>query len=139
MGVPPTPPVSQAPPANDQANAVVQGQFPGGAGVSASFMPWGPFNLVLYGVAGTPNGAWTGSVQLERSFDGGVTWVICGIGGGGQQAVWTTGGDVSVVVGEPERGVMYRLRATALTVGVVNYRMSMTGGAALSLAVASSI
>lgn len=137
MGIP-SAAVSQQPPAGDRANAVVQGQFTVaqialGAASSAIFMPWGPFNLVLYGGA-APNTAWTGSAQLERSFDAGVSWQVCGIGGGGQQAVWATGTDVSVVVGEPELGVIYRLRCTVLSVGVLNYRLSMSGGAAMSLA-----
>lgn len=131
MGIP-SAAISQQPPALDQANAVVQGSF-AGTGLSAQFAPWGPFNLVIYGTGG-PNGAWTGSVQLERSFDGGTAWIICGIGGAGAQAVWATGTDISVVVGEPERGVAYRLHCTAYTpAALINYRLSMTGGAALSL------
>jgi hypothetical protein len=137
MGIP-SALTSQTPPAGDQANAVVSGQFQanavaGAAAFSAIFSPWGPFNVV-FGATGGPNGAWTGSLQLERSFDGGTTWFVCGLGGAGQQAVWITGTDVSVVFGEPERSVLYRLHATALTVGNVNYRLSQSGGAAMSLA-----
>lgn len=135
MGIPAA--VSQAPAAGDQANAVVSGQFTG-TGQSASLLPWGAFNLVLYGNGG-PNGAWTGTVRLERSFDGGTTWIVCGIGGGGAQASWATGTDVSVLAGEPERGVLYRLNCTAFVAGPINYRMSQTGQAALSLSVATSI
>lgn len=137
MGIQPSN-VSQAPPSGDQANAVVAGAF-AKAGVSPTFLPWGPFNLCLYGNAG-PNGNWNATVRLERTFDGGTTWVVCGIGGAGMQAVWNTPNqDVSVIVGEPEKGVGYRLNCTAFTSGPVNYRLSATGGAALSLAVASPI
>ena len=77
---------------------------------------------------------YTGSVQIERSFDGGSTWVICGVGGGGTQAVYTAGTQVSITFGEPEREVLYRLNVTALSGGNVNYRISTTGAAAESLA-----
>src|SRR5437016_2675780 len=112
MGIPTA--ASQAPPSGDQANAVLTGSF-AATGQSNSFLCWGPFNLVLYG-SGGPNGNWNATVRLERSFDGGTTWIVCGIGGGGQQATWTsagTGADVSVIVGEPEKGVIYRLNCTA--------------------------
>lgn len=136
MGIPAS--VSQTPPAGDQANAVVTGAF-SATGQSAAFLCWGPFNLALYG-SGGPNGNWDATVRLERSFDGGVTWIVCGIGGAGQQAIWNTANqDVSLVVGEPERGVLYRLNCTVFASGPVNYRMSTTGAAALSLAVAANI
>lgn len=80
-----------------------------------------------------------GTVQLERSFDGGATWICCNIGGAGLLAQWSTGNPVSTVVGECERGMVYRLNCIAYTSGTINYRLSTTGAAALSLAVASSI
>ena len=136
MGIQPST-ISQAPPAGDQADAVVSGAF-STTGQSSSLLIWGPFNILIYGDTG-PNGSWTGTVRLERTFDGGTTWVVCGIGGDGTQAVWSTGTDVSVVAGEPEKGVAYRLNCTAFTAGPINYRMSATGAASLSLAVASNI
>lgn len=136
MGIQPSV-VSQNPPAGDQANQVVQGSFTV-AGQSGTFVVWGPFNVVLYGGA-TPNTAWAGTVRLERTFDGGTTWVVCGIGGDGTQAIWSTGIDVSVVAGEPEKGVGYRLNCTVYTSGLIFYRLSATGQAALSLAVSSNI
>lgn len=78
---------------------------------------------------------YTGSVQLERSFDGGSTWVPCNIGGGGQLAVWATGTPVSASFGDPERQMLYRVNVTALSAGNVNYRISATGQAALTLSV----
>jgi hypothetical protein len=109
-------------PANDQANACVSGSF-AATGNSGIFAVQGYFNGILYGNNG-PNGAWTGSVQLERSFDGGTTWIVAGVGGGGGQAVFTTGMDVSFVGYEPERGVLYRFHCTSLVSGHVNYRFS---------------
>lgn len=138
MGIPVA--ASQTPPAGDQANAVVSGSFAGTTtGQSNSFLCWGPFNVVIYG-SGGPNGNWNGTVRLERSFDGGATWVVCGIGGDGTQASWNTNNqDVSVIVGEPEKGVLYRLNCTVHTSGTINYRMSATGQAALAIGVASAI
>lgn len=132
MGIPATPPVSQTPAAGDQANAVVAGSFVG-TGTSPSFMPWGTFNLAIYGNGG-PNGAWNASVRLERSFDGGTTWIVAGDSSGpnGQAIYNTINIDVSRLAGEPERGVVYRLNCTVFTSGPVNYRLSQTGGAALT-------
>ena len=65
----------------------------------------------------------------ERSFDGGTTWIVAGIGGSGLQAVYSTPNtDVSVRAFEPEVGVIYRLDCTAYTSGTIKYRMSTTGG-----------
>lgn len=118
-----------SPAVHDQANAVIAGAFTG-TGVSAAFCFYGSFNVVIYGNGG-PNGSWTGSVQLERSFDGGATWIVCNTGGTGQLAVYATGTDVSLTPSEPEKGVAYRLDCTAVT-GAINYRMSATGGLATS-------
>jgi hypothetical protein len=80
---------------------------------------------------------WSGTVQLERSFDGGNTWIVCNIGATGTLAQWTgaTVGPISITFGEPEKNVLYRLNCTAFTSGTINYRISQTGGAAESLAI----
>lgn len=78
---------------------------------------------------------YTGSVQLERSFDGGTTWLVCGVGGGGAMAIWNAGTPVNITFGEPEKNVLYRLNCTALSAGTINYRLSETGGAAESLSI----
>lgn len=77
------------------------------------------------------------TVNLERSFDGGQTWITCGIGGGGQPASYDMGAagidnPVSFVVAEPERQVAYRLNCISYTSGTVNYRISATGLAAMT-------
>lgn len=125
MGIPFNSTVSGQPSTFDQANAVVSGAF-SGTGTSPAFVFYGMFNVVLYGNSG-PNGAWTGSVRLERSFDGGVTWIVCGVGQAGNQAVYNAGTDVSVTFNEPEKGVGYRLNCTSFSSGPINYRISATG------------
>lgn len=82
---------------------------------------------------------YVGNVQLERSFDGGYTWIVCNIGGSGALAQWSAGTPVSITFGEPEKNVLYRLNAIAYTSGNINYRISQTGAAAESLAVAPPI
>ena len=82
--------------------------------------------------------------QLERSFDGGYSWLPCNMGGSGVLAQWatgTTGGvPVSFAFGEPESGMLYRFNLLAYT-GIanttLNYRLSATGQAATSLSVPS--
>lgn len=90
----------------------------------------------LFMGAATP---WSATVQLERSFDGGATWVVCNIGGAGQPAQWTGGSPVSLSFGEAERGVLYRLNCIAYSSGRINWRISATGQASLSLSVPSAI
>lgn len=74
--------------------------------------------------------AFTGTVQIERSFDGGETWFPCNIGGSGALAQFTAGTPVSVAFGGTEDCVLYRINCLAFTpvanVDVV-YRMSATG------------
>ena len=74
-------------------------------------------------------------IQIERCFDGGATWLPCNIGGGGALAQYTAGTPVSMVFGEPEKNVLYRLNCLAYTSGTINYRVSQTGGANESLAI----
>ena len=76
-----------------------------------------------------------GTVQIERSFDGASTWLPCNIGNTGTLAAYTAGTPVSLTFGEPEREVYYRLNCLAYTSGIINYRISQTGGANESLAV----
>lgn len=80
----------------------------------------------------------TGQIQVERSFDGGQTWIVANIGGSGALAQFDTSTPVSVAFGEPERETLYRLNLTALTGATGNslhYRISATGQAATTLAV----
>lgn len=85
---------------------------------------------------------WGGTIQLERSFDGCKTWLICGIGGAGQSAIYDgatqAGNPVSVVASEPELEVYYRLNCTVLSSGQPFYRMSASGLAAMAWGVPPS-
>lgn len=77
----------------------------------------------------------SGTLQIERSFDGGKTFIVCSTGLGGTLAQYTTGAPVSATFGEPEKNVLYRLNCIAYSSGTINYRISQTGGAAESLAI----
>lgn len=78
------------------------------------------------------------TAQVERSFDGGLTYLPCNIGGSGTLAQYNAGTPVSITFGEPEREVYYRVNCLAFTAvagSTLNYRISQTGGAAESLAI----
>lgn len=78
---------------------------------------------------------YTGIVQIERSFDGGLTWLPCNVGAGGALAQYSLGTPVNATFGEPEKWVLYRPNCIAYTSGTINYRASQTGGANESLAI----
>lgn len=84
--------------------------------------------------------AWAGTMVLERSFDGGQTYLNCGVGGAGQPASYDgatmAGNAVSIVASEPERGVLYRLNCRVYTSGTINYRISTSGLAAMAWGIA---
>ncbi len=98
-------------------------------------------NATLTGglVAGTQVISFVATIQIERSFDGGQTWLPCNIGGNGVLAQYTAGTPVSLTFGEPEREVLYRLNCLAYTSGTINYRFSENGGAAMSLSFGTPI
>ena len=83
--------------------------------------------------------AYNGSVQLERSFDGGSTWIVGNVGGQGNLAVWNLGTPISLLSGEVESTVLLRLNCTSFSSGPINYRISETGAAAMSLAISSAV
>ncbi len=95
---------------------------------------------VFTGVGITPDA----SVNLERTFDGGYTWIPAGIGGSGQPATYDFGSSaidnpVSVVAAEPEVHVGYRFNCTAFTGSVnVNYRLSISGLAAMAWGISNN-
>ena len=74
----------------------------------------------------------SGTVRLERSFDGGVTWIPDTIQGGTTAMSFVDFSAVSQRILEPEQGVFYRLNCVAYTSGTINYRISETGSRATS-------
>jgi hypothetical protein len=76
--------------------------------------------------------AYTGSVQLEKSFDGGASWIVANIGpaGSGAMAIYQNAASVSFSLYEPERQVLYRWNCTSITLTgteSIQYRISQTG------------
>lgn len=100
--------------------------------LAANIVPAATDTGALFTGAGT---TFVATAQLERSFDGGNTWIVANIGGQGSLAQWSAGTPVSAAFGEPEMGVLYRINCIAYTSGTINYRISTTGAAAMSLAI----
>jgi len=103
----------------DNVRSLVSGTL-GATGESDSFVCHdanGPiaFNAALWGT-------FTATVKLQRSFDGGTTWLTCSTDSIGTECSFTAG--VSLIVTEPERDVLYRWACTAYTSGTINYRIS---------------
>lgn len=87
--------------------------------------------------AASPIGIATTTFQVERSLDGGSTFVCANVGGSQQLAQFTNAtGPLSVSFGDPEANALYRINMlayTAATNATVNYRLSASGQAGLSL------
>lgn len=94
------------------AQTVVSGTFTGtGNSSGAQFM--GAFNVTL-------SGTYVATVILERSFDGGATYMPVSTDTVGTANAYTA--PMSLVVNENEPGTFYRLRCSAYTSGTVTYR-----------------
>ena len=88
----------------------------GALNAAVTFQPLpGCFNAVISGV-------FVGTAVLERSFDGGTTYVPA-TRKHDNTAISTTA-PTSIVVEEPEEGVIYRWRCSAYTSGTMNARFS---------------
>jgi hypothetical protein len=96
--------------------ALLAGAF-GATGQSASAIFYGSFNVSLWGT-------FVGGAQLERSFDGGTTWLPVSANTGGTVLGWTV--PFSGTWTEVEHTVAYRLNCTAYTSGGLNYRVSQS-------------
>lgn len=85
-------------------------------GQSSSFAPIAgtPFTLSLWGT-------FSATVALQRSIDGGTTWITASRDSAGAAASYTA--PAVIAVEEPEAGALYRLNCTAFTSGTVNYRL----------------
>lgn len=84
----------------------VEGTF-SATGVSSNFVAREGFNLSLSGFSGD-------TVQLQRSFDNGVTWKV----------VESFTADAEKRVDDPESNIFYRLECTVYSAGTILYRLS---------------
>jgi len=78
----------------------------------------GEFNVLITGGIAT--------VEIQKSFDGGLNWYTISQDSAGTPASYTTSGGVvfNGVVEEREGNIEYRLACTAYTSGTITYRMS---------------
>jgi len=101
-----------SPTAEDRAVSVAEGVLDA-PGASRPVRVNGRTNVSVSGV-------FTGTLQLERSFDGGDTWIA--ITAAGAPIEFT--GPFSEEIEEAEAGMLYRLNAVALSAGAANWRFS---------------
>lgn len=102
----------------EQAQTLLSGVFAGtGSSTSAPFL--GPFNFTIWGT-------FSATVNLQKSFDGGTTWLVARDVNG--NALTLTAADTHVVE-EVEPGVLYRANCSAYTSGNANYRISQGAAA----------
>jgi hypothetical protein len=97
-----------------QGGVLLAGTFTGATNSAAATI-YGSFNVSLWGTFGA-------TVQLQRTFDGGVTWLPVSADVAGDALVW--GAPFSGTWTEVEKQVGYRLVCTAYVSGTVNYRIS---------------
>jgi hypothetical protein len=107
-----------APGGLELASTVIAGNFVA-TGNSSTTRFIGQFNVSLWGT-------FSGTVILERSFDGGTTFLPLPTDTIGTANAYTV--PVTLVVNEPEPGAIYRLRCSAYVSGTINYRMASGPG-----------
>lgn len=95
-----------------QAARVTSGTISGTGGTAGAAI----LGDVLFAISGT----FTGAVQLERSFDGGTTYVPARDELGGLVQLALPG---EIKVSETEGGVLYRLNCTALSAGTIAWQV----------------
>lgn len=102
----------------DAALALVVGTFTAD-GSSLVARVQGPLNVSVLYTAGT------GTVTLQRSFDGGATWGAFLRDSGGNIAAWTAAAPGNVVVeAGGERNTLVRLTLTSAAGATIVYRIS---------------
>lgn len=99
---------------NDTAHVVETGSLTA-TGSSAAVLLTGAGNISVWGT-------FVATVALERSFDGGVTWLNCSTDATGTSNSLTQ--PISIVIQEPENGVLYHLKCSSYTSGTISYRLS---------------
>jgi hypothetical protein len=81
-----------------------------------------PFRQVNGGFNVSISGTFVATVQIERSFDNGSTWLPVTADAGGTPMMFS--GPVSFPMYEPEPGVVYRVNVTSYTSGSLTARLS---------------
>jgi hypothetical protein len=113
--------VSGTPPAGDRATEVVTGSF-----TSSTTSPfWGMYGWFGIAIWGT----FSATIAVNKSFDGGATFIP--VTYPQTSVIVSLTAPISVVLFEPERGVLYQLSCTYVS-GTVNYRLSASGRVAMS-------
>lgn len=86
---------------------------------------------------------WTGgTIQLEKSFDGGATFIVASRDTSGSMAQWNGGTPIATSFMEPERDVLYRLNCPAYTSAsgvTINYRISTSGAAGQTMSYGGNV
>lgn len=119
MGIFASSTVSGVPAAGDRATEVVTGALTSST-TSPFWAFYGYFNVSVWGT-------FSATTIVNRSFDGGTTWIPVNFPMSPTLVSFTGAGSVTLF--EPERGVLYQLSCTYVS-GTVDYRMSMNGGMA---------
>lgn len=99
----------------DLAGIIATAAFTASGQATTAVELFGSFNMDI-------SGTFVGTVQMERSFNGGASFNAVAEDGAGTAAAYTA--PVSLTAKEIERGTLYRLRCTAYTSGTANVRLS---------------
>ncbi len=120
MGIPLTTTPTQTPPAKDQATAVVTNHITATSTVALGpFSVYGDFNFAVWGTTGA-------TVKLQKTFDGGTTYIDALMNSGTVLALTAPG---AIQVTEVERGVSYIANCTTFGSGTLTLRFSGNGNA----------
>lgn len=106
------------------ATALVTQPVAASTGTSAATAFLGAFNLAMWGT-------FTGTILVEKTYDGGTTWVPVAQDVAGTPASYSlalTASGINLTLCEIETQVAWRIRCTAYTSGTLNYRLSQGGG-----------
>lgn len=106
------------------ATALITQPVAASTGTSAATVFYSAFNLAMWGT-------FSGTVQVEKSYDGGTTWITVARDVAGTPASYVlafTAASINLTLCEVEPSVCWRLRCTAFTSGTLNYRLSQGGG-----------
>lgn len=98
----------------EQGIVFISGNFTG-TGQSSSQVVKGYYNFSLWGT-------FVGTTEIDKSFDGGTTWIPVSLDALGDKASYTA--PITVTGFECENGVLYRVNCTVYTSGTINYRLS---------------